>query len=69
MLGRVSMDLLIVDATDAPGHAVQRGSMATIIGDGLSIDCVGDNARTIGYDILVSLGHRFERRVIDQLGV
>jgi len=69
MLGRVSMDLLIVDATDAPCHAVQRGSMATIIGDGLSIDCVGDNARTIGYDILVSLGHRFERRVIDQLGV
>ena len=65
MLGRVSMDLLIVDATDAPEASVQRGALATIIGDELTIDAVGDSAGTIGYDILVSLGSRFERRVID----
>ena len=64
MLGRVSMDLLIVDATDAPEVAVQRGALATIIGDELTIDAVGDSAGTIGYDILVSLGSRFERLVI-----
>ena len=65
MLGRVSMDLLIVDATDAPNAAVQRGALATIIGDELTIDAVGDSAGTIGYDILVSLGSRFERLVTD----
>jgi alanine racemase len=65
MLGRISMDLLIVDATDAPDASVQRGALATIIGDELTIDAVGDSAGTIGYDILVSLGSRFERRVID----
>jgi alanine racemase len=65
MLGRVSMDLLIVDATDAPEPAVQRGALATLIGDELTIDAVGDSAGTIGYDILVSLGSRFERLVID----
>lgn len=65
MLGRVSMDLLIVDVTDAPDAAVQRGVLATIIGDELTIDAVGDSAGTIGYDILVSLGSRFERLVID----
>jgi len=64
MLGRVSMDLLIVDATDAPVEAVTPGSYATIIGDELTIDAVGDNAGTIGYDILVSLGSRYQRRVI-----
>jgi alanine racemase len=65
ILGRLSMDLLIVDVTDAKPEAVQRGAMATIIGDQLSIDAVGDSAGTIGYDVLVSLGNRFERRVID----
>ncbi len=65
MLGRVSMDLLIVDVTDAPDAAVQRGAFATLIGDELTIDTVGDSAGTIGYDILVSLGARLERRVID----
>ncbi len=65
ILGRLSMDLLIVDVTDAKPEAVQRGAMATIIGDELSIDAVGDSAGTIGYDVLVSLGNRFDRHVID----
>ena len=64
MLGRVSMDLLIVDATDAPLEALAPGSYATIIGDELTLDRVGDSAGTIGYEILVSLGGRFHRRVI-----
>ena len=64
MLGRVSMDLLIVDATDVPIESLKRGSYATIIGDELTIDAVGDSAGTIGYDMLVSLGSRFQRHVI-----
>jgi alanine racemase len=64
MLGRVSMDLLIVDVTDVPDEALTPGSYATIIGDELTIDAVGDSAGTIGYDILVSLGTRYQRRVI-----
>jgi len=64
MLGRVSMDLLIVDATDAPIDALALGSYATIIGDELTLDTVGDSAGTIGYEILVSLGNRYHRRVI-----
>jgi len=64
ILGRISMDLLIVDGTDAPIEALTPGSYATIIGDELTIDAVGDRAGTIGYDILVSLGSRYQRRVI-----
>lgn len=65
ILGRISMDLVIADATDAPESAVTRGAMALVIGPELGIDAVGDSGRTIGYDILVSLGRRYARRIID----
>ena len=61
VIGRISMDLLAVDVTDAPEGSVTRGGFATIIGDALTIDRVGAAAGTIGYDILVSLGRRFVR--------
>ncbi len=59
--GTVSMDLIIVDVTDAPADAAQRGEPVTLIGDGLDLDIVGAGARTIGYEILTRLGARFHR--------
>jgi alanine racemase len=59
--GRVSMDLLSVDVTALPAGAVQRGDLATLIGDDLGIDEVGARAGTIGYEILTSLGRRYAR--------
>jgi alanine racemase len=62
--GRVSMDLIIIDATDAPDAAVRRGAPVTLIGDALDIDTVALCAGTIGYEILTSLGRRYARRYI-----
>lgn len=59
--GRVSMDLITVDVTDVPGPAPQRGDMACLIGDELPIEAVGSAAKTIGYEVLTSLGRRFHR--------
>lgn len=59
IIGLVSMDLVILDVTDAPG--AQRGAPATLIGDGLDIDTVGRAAGTIGYEILTGLGSRYVR--------
>ncbi len=59
ILGLISMDLIILDVTDAPG--AQRGSTATLIGDALDIDTVGRAAGTIGYEILTGLGSRYVR--------
>lgn len=60
--GTVSMDLVILDATDAPADLVRRGAAATMIGGVLDIDEVGRRAGTIGYEILTRLGGRYARR-------
>jgi alanine racemase len=62
--GRVSMDLIILDVTELPPEAVRRGDRAVLIGDGLTIDEVGARAGTIGYEVLTSLGKRYDRRYI-----
>lgn len=61
-VGRVSMDLVVIDVTDAPPEAARRGAPATLIGDGLDLDEVGRRAGTIGYEVLTSLGRRYARR-------
>ena len=58
IVGRISMDLLMVDMTDLPDGAVRRGDFATLIGGELSIDEVAAAAGTIGYEILTRLGLR-----------
>jgi alanine racemase len=63
--GLVSMDLIILDVTDAPEDALRRGAPATLIGDGLDIDEVGRRAGTIGYEILTGLGSRYDRHYIE----
>ncbi|TGE02380.1 alanine racemase [Methylobacterium nonmethylotrophicum] len=60
-VGTVSMDLIILDVTAVPEHALYRGAPATLIGDRLDLDTVGRNAGTIGYEILTGLGRRYER--------
>jgi alanine racemase len=62
LAGRVSMDLIAVDVTDA--GAVARGDPATLIGDGIGVDDVAEAAGTIGYEILTSLGRRYHRRYV-----
>ncbi|WP_047307109.1 alanine racemase [Rhodopseudomonas palustris] len=59
--GRISMDLLAVDVTDLPANAARRGMMATLIGDGITVDELGHHFGTIGYEVLTSLGPRYTR--------
>ncbi len=63
LAGRVSMDLIAIDVTDA--GQVSKGDMATLIGDGIGLDDVAEAAGTIGYEILTGLGRRYHRRYID----
>lgn len=60
IVGRVSMDLITVDVT-AVQHPVQRGDAAQLLGPELALEAVGAEARTIGYETLTRLGHRFAR--------
>lgn len=56
IVGRVSMDAIIVDATQAP-----EAEWAEIIGPHQTADDVAAQAGTIGYEILTSLGRRYTR--------
>jgi len=60
LIGRISMDLVAVDVTDA-NPAVQRGDRAVLLGDGIGVDELAHHAGTIGYEVLTSLGQRYQR--------
>jgi alanine racemase len=59
--GRISMDLLAVDVTEVERNAVRRGHMATLIGEGLTVDELAHHFGTIGYEVLTNLGRRYMR--------
>jgi len=60
MVGRVSMDLITLDVTDAP--SIAPGDAVTLIGGAApSPDDLATRAGTIGYEILTSLGARYRR--------
>jgi alanine racemase len=61
--GRVSMDLITIDVTDCPIAEVRAGQRVTLIGDGITIDDVAEMAGTNGYEILTSMGGRYQRRL------
>lgn len=63
-VGSVSMDLIIIDVSDAPAAATTRGAPVRLIGGALDLETVGAGAKTIGYEILTSLGRRHARRYV-----
>ena len=62
LVGRVSMDLIVVDASSAPPHLLREGAWVEAIGPAADVDGLADACGTIGYEILTSLGARLERR-------
>lgn len=63
-IGRVSMDMTVIDISALPPDRLQRGDLVELIGPSQSVDDVAAIAGTIGYEILTSLGHRFHRRYL-----
>lgn len=59
--GRISMDLTIVDIGGITGKAPQQGDLLEILGTRQSVDDLANDCGTIGYEILTSLGSRYER--------
>lgn len=57
VLGRISMDLIGVDVTDVTGDP----DTLELLGTHQSIDTLADWAGSIGYEILTSLGARYNR--------
>jgi alanine racemase len=64
VLGRVSMDLVTLDVTDAPAALVRPGAFVELIGPHDDADGVAARAGTIGYELLTRLGPRLRRRYL-----
>ncbi len=61
LVGRVSMDSIVVDVSELPPGSVKPGDWAVLIGEGMDADELADAAGTIGYEFLTSLGARYAR--------
>ncbi|OYW75128.1 MAG: alanine racemase [Asticcacaulis sp. 32-58-5] len=64
IVGRVSMDSIIVDISDLPPNTLTPGSFVELIGPHQSIDDLARDAGTIAYEILTQLGPRYFRHYI-----
>jgi len=62
LAGRVSMDLITVDVTDLP----ELPGVLSILSAEQTVDDLAERAGTIGYEILTSLGARYQRRYSTQ---
>jgi len=68
VVGRVSMDLITVDVSEAPEALTRPGEFVELIGPHHSPDALAEEAGTIGYEILTALGHRYARRYLGEGG-
>ncbi len=64
LVGRVSMDLTIVDVTDLPEDAVRVGDPVEFFGPSVDLDEFATRSGTIGYHLLTSLGPRHQRNYV-----
>jgi alanine racemase len=65
LVGIVSMDTITLDVSDVPDDPLQPGGLVELIGDRHPVNALAEEAGTIGYEILTSLGGRYFR---DYLG-
>jgi alanine racemase len=67
IVGRISMDMTVVDITDVPG--VQLGDVATLLGaegrEAITVDDVAELAGTISYEVLIGFTARLPRVWVD----
>jgi len=66
VVGRVSMDLITFDVSEVPRHLTTPGNMIDLIGPHNPVEQIADEAGTIGYEILTSLGNRYRRFYIGE---
>ena len=64
VLGKISMDTVMVDVTAFGLHGPVPGDMVEVLGPNVTIDDQADAAGTIGYEVLTSLKGRYHRQYI-----
>ncbi|KQZ77377.1 alanine racemase [Sphingopyxis sp. Root214] len=66
IVGRVSMDSITIDVTALPYGRIEAGDWVKLIGPHQSLDTLANDAGTISYEILTSLGARYDRSYVNE---
>ncbi len=64
ILGKISMDVTVVDISELPDTMLQEGNFVEIIGDNISLEMLAEWSQTINYEILTNIGARFLKKYI-----
>src|SRR5690606_28395695 len=64
IIGRISMDLTVVDITDLGDNLPAPGEGAEVLGPNVLLDEQADAAGTIGYELLTNLKGRYNRTYV-----
>ncbi|MFD1747530.1 alanine racemase [Rhizobium helianthi] len=64
IIGRVSMDSTIIDISDLPEGDIELGTLVEFVGPSQPLEQVAEEAGTISYEILTSIGQRYHRQYI-----
>lgn len=62
LIGRLSMDLLMLDVSAVPAGSPQPGDAVELLGTEYDVDALAGAAGTIGYELLTHLGRLSRRR-------
>jgi len=68
VVGRVSMDLITLDVSHIPENLIYPSAPVELIGTHITPDQLAAKANTIGYEILTSLGPRYQRIYLNANG-
>lgn len=61
LVGRVSMDMIVLDIDSVNTGAIQVGDMVELWGQNLSVDRIARHATTISYELLCNAGNHCKR--------
>ena len=64
IVGRVSMDLAVLDVSRVPQELARRGALVELIGPNVPAHELAHHAGTIDYEVLTNLGRRAFRRYV-----
>lgn len=62
IIGRVSMDSLMIDVSGVAADALAAGTLVELIGPHQTLEAIAADAGTISYEILTRLGQRYHRQ-------
>lgn len=64
VVGRISMDTTIFDLGELPVPEDEAGQYIRVLGDDLTVDLMQERTGALGYEVLTSLGPRYQRRYL-----